>query len=234
MRRLLPLVLALLFATPAAALTLDKIEVACPIGGEKFETVAVMSASTFGMNLDLKPIGATMAPWPLADCPGNGFVFAPEQEFSADEIAAVTSIVASAEYQALRAETPYFRLAHILARLGKPAGEISDALLQATWEVEEDPGRYERYARDLLAKLDLTIAEGGENVITTRILKVEVLRRVGDFAAAGEYVGALLAELPADHELRWVLDFEQTLIGQSDRATHAVSEAPAPEGETPE
>jgi hypothetical protein len=231
MRRLLPFFLALLAASPASALTLDKIQVTCPVGGESFETIAVMSASTFGMNLDLKPIGATMAPWPLADCPGNGFVFSPGQEFTETEIAAIEPIVNSADYQAIHGETPYFRLAHILRKLGKPSGEISDALLQATWEVEEDPARYDRYARDLLAQLELSIAEGGENIITTKILKAEVLRRIGDFAAAATFVSALLAELPVEHELRWVLDFEQKLISQSDRATHAVSEAAPPEAQ---
>ena len=44
-----------------------------------------MSSTTFGAYLDLKVNGATMSPYPLAECPDNGYVFVSEQPPDAAE-----------------------------------------------------------------------------------------------------------------------------------------------------
>ena len=67
-------VLSLAVCTHAHALTTRPVEHTCPIGGEKFTSVMVMSGFSIDMKTDLEPVGMVMAPAPIPVCPSNKFV----------------------------------------------------------------------------------------------------------------------------------------------------------------
>src|SRR5262245_42254341 len=147
---------ACIAAAPAAAtaLTFIEREVACPVGGETFKAHLPASETQFRQQLDLKQTGEIASPWPLARCPGNGFVIYKES-FSGEEIARIAAYVASAEYQAMRAtETNYFLAAALRSRFGDPPATIAMTLLQATWEAQSDEQQYRRYATLALAAFE--------------------------------------------------------------------------------
>jgi hypothetical protein len=214
---------ALLAAVPAQALTADQIEVACPYDGTKFTAVVVMSMSQFGVNLDLKPHGALLAPIPLADCPTDGFVFHAGSPPSAEELEKARPFVFSPEYQAIREETPYFRYAFIAEKVGAPHAAVTYTLIMATWEAEEDPERYARYAAKVLARIDEDIsATADEERETWLMLKGELLRRTSDFDAARTHFEAVLAELAPDAALRPIVEYQLKLIEEQDAVPHEV------------
>jgi hypothetical protein len=90
----------------AQAMTRQTIEMTCPYDGTKFSFNEQASGSTFDKGLDFMPMGAIEIPWPLAVCPTNGFVFI-KRQYEPDELERLRPIVFSAEFQALKDETPY-------------------------------------------------------------------------------------------------------------------------------
>ncbi len=194
-------------------------------------TTVMMSSSTFGIQLDLKPVGATIAPFPMAECPSNGFVFYPGSEISPDLLQTLAAIVTSEEYRALRGETPYFRDAHIAEKLDAHHSAVSQRLLHATWEVDQQPERYGRYAAALLARIDedIAIAEDAEQRELWSMLKGELMRRTKAFEAARAHFEALLPRLAEDSELRPIVAYQLTLIAAGDFAAHPVSNGVSPE-----
>ena len=117
---------------PARATRLGEIEILCPIDGKRFKALTAFSGFQFGAGLDLMPLGPTPAPWPLAKCPGNGFVIYKEK-FSPKETDRLKTIVRSAEYRALtKVHTTYFLAAQLQSTMGEPAYIIANTLLRAT------------------------------------------------------------------------------------------------------
>ncbi|MCL2713266.1 MAG: hypothetical protein FWD68_01370 [Alphaproteobacteria bacterium] len=177
----------LLAAVSAHAHTSETVDMVCPYDGVKFKFEAQTSGTAFFQMLDGMLVGPIESPSPLAVCPTNGFVFFKE-EYSTDELERLRPLIMSAEYQALKGETPYYRAAWIMQRTGSPHPQVSLALLQATWEAgwaevleraakaeQEDQKdaqlgerlvaqgttseRYRRYATELLARLSVDVAD---------------------------------------------------------------------------
>src|SRR5262245_20026034 len=73
-------------STHTAATTFLKVELTCPIGGQKFKATIVTSNTFWGRRLDLKPVAPTPSSVPrlLPVCPENGFVMY-KREFSDEE-----------------------------------------------------------------------------------------------------------------------------------------------------
>ena len=211
----------------ASALIVSSIEIVCPIGGERFEAEAVMSGTSFGQNLDRRSYGATVSPWPLSKCPGNGFVIY-KHDFSTAEINQLTPYVQSVAYQSLQAsETNYYLAAHLMRRSGGSQIDIADALLKATWEVERDD-RYNRYAIDALAAFEDVLADSStelavEEANAYRQIAGELERRLGRFAEASRRFQSLL-EAPGvrGSDLESLVHQEIALIRARDAGTHAV------------
>lgn len=65
---------ALLSATTVNALTIHEADRTCPLCKTEFKAHLAGSGTQFGMRLDLKPLGAIAAPWPVAVCPKCHFV----------------------------------------------------------------------------------------------------------------------------------------------------------------
>jgi len=67
------------------AMTIGEEYFICPIDNQQFKTHANYSGTSFGMRLDMKPLGPIPAPWLLPTCPKCGFPLFKE-EFSNEDI----------------------------------------------------------------------------------------------------------------------------------------------------
>src|ERR1044071_2603328 len=146
-----PMVAALLSVCAAAHAGIPVTqELECPLGGKKFQYRATTTSSTWGSRPDGKPYGSWTFPMPLPVCPDNGLVVF--SEFSPEQIEQLAPLVASEEYQRMRAtESPYY-LAHWLMReLGSPRLLIVSSLLQASWESDANAKRKARYQQEFVA-----------------------------------------------------------------------------------
>lgn len=177
-----------LMRVPSYALTMGVVEYECPLGGGKFEAKVVASYTRFGHRLDMKPLGALVAPIPLAVCPENGFIMY-QEKFSPEEVSKLKPFILSSPYQKLRkGNTPYFLLAKIMEFQKLSPMDIAYAYLQASWEVEEgDRKRYETYLRHTIAALRKVLEQTDKNAdqeFTARFAIVELTRLLGNFSDA--------------------------------------------------
>ena len=127
--------LALLAAlvTGGSARTIQTVTKTCPYDGTTFKFTEEVSGASFDKSLDLMPVGAIKSPSPLAACPTNGFVFF-KHDLTPEEIERLRPLILSKDYQSIKNETPYYRAAWIMERLGERPQKVSGMLLQATWE----------------------------------------------------------------------------------------------------
>lgn len=190
--------LPVLLSQPASALTFREETATCPLDGKTFPYQAVNSYSQFGMQLDLRPVGALVAPIPMPVCEDSGFVIY-RGDFDDDEISAARRLVRTPEYSALRdSETDYFLAAYQADKLGEDAWTVAVLTLRATWEVQDDPEKYRRYATLAMTRLEEAgkdyspTGETGEKWWTLNLLLVNFHRRLGEFDSAAR----LLAGLP--------------------------------------
>lgn len=98
-------VLSLAVCTHANALTTRPVEHTCPIGGEKFTSVMVMSGFSVDMKTDLEPVGMIMAPAPIPVCPSNKFVMF-KDDFTQQELDKYEKVIRSEAYLKQVAERP--------------------------------------------------------------------------------------------------------------------------------
>lgn len=175
-----------LSAPTAHAMTVGEIDVVCPIDGKRFKTITAFSGSQFGMQLDLKPVGPTPAPWPLAKCPGNGFVVY-KKTFSAEELARLRPYVRSEAYRALvPGHTNYFLAAKLQQALNEPPARVAITLLQATSEARDDD-QYRAYATEALAAYEQVLQAPPKDEVdrlTAVLVAGELERRLGRFDLA--------------------------------------------------
>lgn len=190
MRRGMITVLVALAAgsSPALATTSYPEDFTCPIGGERFQAEVIGSYSSWGNRPDGRPYGTL--PWvPLPECPGNGFLLF-QEEFTPQEIAILTPLVDSAEYQAMReAETQHYRAWWLQHALGSAeAAPLAETLLVATWQSDDEPERKARYQRAFVAAADaVRLNDPAWLVLTLRA--VNARRELGDFAGAAALLG---------------------------------------------
>lgn len=201
------------------------VELTCPYDDTKFSFVAQASGTSFGTTLDFRPVGPIVSPDPIGDCPTNGFVFF-EHQFSGDKLERMRPFILSADYQALRAETSYYRAAWIAERTGTAHFDASMLLLQATWQVYEDLPRYQRYATELAARLPDDIKPlTGPKKRWAEFLLGEVLRRLGRLDEARLIFSALVENAEANATEVAIARFQLRLIGANDRQPHLMHEA---------
>jgi len=171
---------------PARATTFRDVEIVCPLDGTVFRATMLNSGLQTGIGLDFKPLGMTPAPWPLAQCPGNGFVIY-KSEFSAYELSRLRVIVRGETYQSmLGQDSPHFLAAHLMAAMHEPPSRIAVMLLRATWEAR---GReqYRTYALAALAayeKLLHTHHGRPHQRLFSSLVAGELERRLGLFEQA--------------------------------------------------
>lgn len=168
----------------------------CPLDGTKWTATLDGSGTSFGQQLDLKPIGPTPAPWRLAVCPTDHFVMF-QDSFSPAELATLRPLITSPAYQALAKDhTEYFLLGKIFEHLGKPRFVIALAYVKASWQVDRDPVRYAEYAGEALRHYEAGLAkpetaddkaseaERQSLRLNAELIAGELERRLGKFDAA--------------------------------------------------
>jgi hypothetical protein len=204
--------LALIFAATdsALALTFFEDEFTCPIGGAKFKSRVVGSYTRFGMRLDLKPVGALIAPIPFPVCPDNGFVMYQEQ-FSDEEIARLTPIVLAIDYQRARQDhTDHYLAAYLRARMGAGNLELANLYLRASWQAEEKPALLSHYRSLALEKFDAYLShenKPGPEWWLAAVVAAELDRLLGHFDAVAARLDKLpINELEAGSNLRRAIE----------------------------
>lgn len=188
----------------AEATTMVTVDRTCPIGGEVYKSFDIASTTQMGMRLDTRPMGpAATIPW--VECPNGFIVYKDEKEFTAAEIATLTSVVASEAYQRLRREhVAAYRVVHLQRALGKSDADVAWLLLKAAWEAE-DLGKaalrqaYLAEAEGALEARAATATAGSDDWWVARIVIAEVERQRSRFPEALAALDALPADqLPAD------------------------------------
>jgi hypothetical protein len=214
------------FLVPVQASTISEEEFICPYDGIKFTAVLQASGSSWGKMLDFRPYGAIEAPWPIASCPTNGFVFL-KSHYDEAELERLKPLVLSADYQALKQEATYYRAAWLKARTGAPSIEVFWTLLQATWQASGEPEKYRRYATELLQRLPPDIAQeaDADRKIALELIRIELLRRTGRFAETEPLLDDLENRVPERSLQSEMLLYQRDLIGQGDIAEHEIPQS---------
>ncbi|GEM_PF-1124833 len=222
---------------PAAAGTPVRVETVCPVDDKKFTWTTTASYSTWGMELDGKPIGSWHFPMTIPQCPDSKFPVY-QEEWTDDQKAAIRALVATPEYAAVRDEASYYLLRFVAERLQPADAEDPVAagwlLLQATWQVRDAPERYARYARELVAAVDAELpALKGEDMDSWwffQLATANVQRQAGDFAGASARLDSLSGETPVEQVAERIALTRQ-LIAAQDRKPTAPPDPDQPGGD---
>lgn len=208
-------------AAPAHAGFPVESEETCPVGGEKFTYTTTGSYSIFGQRPDGKPYGSWLFPLAMPECPSNALVV--YREFKPEEIPALTALIASPEYTALRSETQYFRASWLAARMepGDPH-RAAFLLLQATWEVDEAPETKARYQRAFAEAAGAITPDAAElDSLFLRFRLANARRELGEFDAARAALDSLpLAALDVAVPTDKKVPYEQRREAESRRFLH--------------
>lgn len=117
----------------ANAMRMMKQDFVCPVDQKPFTEYLPISGYAVSSMLDFQQNGMIASPQPLAVCPGNGFVMF-KQDFSADEIAKIRSLVQSPEFQAIRSRNnPWLLAVWEMKQLGQSQRDIASMYLAASW-----------------------------------------------------------------------------------------------------
>jgi hypothetical protein len=191
-----PFAVALSLGPPAAMV--------CPIDGTKFHSRGTRDPETrydcadyrdfpYGRFLDLKSSGATLAPWPIAKCPSNGFVIY-KKKFTLGELARLKRYVLSDEYRSMKdAHANYYLAAKLRAHLGEEPARLRYTLLQATWEAQSR-AQYAKYAAEALEAYKSSLMKpypNAEEWIVDQLVAAELERRLGQFDRAISRIASL-------------------------------------------
>ena len=218
----------MLFPLPGLSHTAREMDFVCPIGGEKFKAVMAMPGTSHGRYLDLKPWGPIAAPWPMAKCPGNGFVLY-QSKFTDDELNSLREFVASSSYrQAKDVHTPYYLSAMLQKHLGASAERMASTLLQATWEA--GPAHYPQYADEALAAFNAFLEKasvGGQGWVNGQLVAGELERRLGRFDEADRRFSMLHAMPDLDARIRAIVEFQRELIAAKNSSPQRMRESVA-------
>jgi len=112
------------------------------------------------------------------------------QKYTAEELALLRGLVAAADYKHLPADTPsYERLARLYEGLERPAFEIGQAYLKASWQVEDQAERNRvllEKSRKWFEKYLANAPNTDKSRLPAQFLRGELLRRVEKFQEAKE------------------------------------------------
>lgn len=205
MQRIVTVLLAAALALPVGATTFVQQDVVCPVGGEKFVGFIVASTTTWGQRPDGRPYGS-MPVVPVIECPGNGMILF-EEEFGEEDVARLTPLVASREYQAMRTvDSPHYRAWWLQKQIGRDPFTLAGSLLVASWDADMQPTlktRYQAALADAVGALAWS-KEQASPWFWLRLRGANALRELGRFDEAAAALAAIDRpdRLPVDEEER--------------------------------
>ena len=177
--------------TGAAAPAPQKMK--CPIGGAAFDYRPAPQPAGIGMRPDGRPYASGVVPPPLPECPDNALVL--YKDYSEEEVAKLTPLVESGEYQGLRKDTQYYRAYWLMKAMGVDSDRYLLALLQASWQAEDRPELRARYLAEFAEESAKVEPRPNDiNWIGMEGRAVDALRELGRFDEAS----ARLAKVPLD------------------------------------
>ncbi len=174
----------------------------CPLGGEKFKSLALGTHSTFGRYFDLKPVSYMNFPPPVPVCPSNGFVMY-KAKFKKEEMRKLKKIILSKEYKALLGKnTSYFLFARVMEKMPNSQKLAKWLYLRASWEAQDcNSDLYKQYATLAIARFDAAIKAEKPEAKETKFWSYNILvsnfyRRLGEFNKAEQRIDLLLNKYP--------------------------------------
>ena len=218
-------VLSLAVCTHAHALTTRPVEHTCPIGGEKFTSVMVMSGFSIDMKTDLEPVGMVMAPAPIPVCPSNKFVMF-KDDFTQQELDKYEKVIRSEAYLKQVAEKASAqRLAGVMLELAgenQNAEQMMSIFLHASWL-----GGHQQDLEKVLHYADLTLKDGSlpaEKRVNTKLVRGEMLRKLSRFDEAKKQFEELTNEptVKTSEYLQKLTELELELTAEKDTYSHPV------------
>ena len=229
--RLTALITALglaLWAPPTTAGTPVRVQIACPVDGVEFSFTDTASFSTWGAELDGKPMGSWTTPMPIPQCPGSNFPVY-RRDFDANDKAKIKVLVETPEYQAIKDEAPYYVLRFVLPKIEPDSEADPDfLLLAATWQARDKPEAYARYVSELVPLMDAKVHEQTAQDTDwwwRKIIVANLLRQVGDFEGATARLDALSGAPPAQTDFGQRVALTRSLIAARDSRPQAVDSA---------
>lgn len=188
-------------------------QMTCPIGGERFEALVTGHYSTRGARPDGRPRSYWYMPLPLPECPSNGLVIF--GDFTPEQIAALTPLIASPDYRRLVAEeSSYYRAQWLATRIGLPEREALWLLLSATWQVKSgngpigqpmpSPTKSRLYQQEFVARVRaLPVDARDPTYIGLYARAANAERELGDYRNAAAMLTRLRAWLANPDPSRW-------------------------------
>lgn len=215
--------------------TVAEIEQVCAVCGTESEHLVVASTNASDLELDGRPLGTAResAYGRALRCPTCGHC-SPCLEFSFEGL---PGLVHSDGYQAILSDRRYpksAREALCAAIVTVCAGYPSDAFrfhMMATWDCDEAGKAKEALECRRLALRDLDELHAqdclvGDEMVDDVLLRVDILRRSGEFGPAKELCSTLLSEghLESEDQRLQVAEFELHLLRSGDASAHAFGE----------
>lgn len=210
------LILFLLSSNSAFSSTISKSVFICPVCDVEFTATLQNSGSAFGKNLDLKPVGAIIIPWPIPQCPDCHFAFY-DDGFTEDEIILLKDYITSPDFTDLdHKDIQYYCLAKEYIFLAYDDETIADTLLQAVWESNNEKIINEAISYYIKLKPE------SDYYFTGLILLVEFNRRIKDFDKALEYCKIVKVQPEYKDYIFKIITLQEELIEKKDSKEHAL------------
>lgn len=186
-------------------------EFTCPIGGERFRQAVTHPHMALASFPDGSHMGDEWVDQQIPECPDNRLPILPDyaasekgsgllayHEYTAEELAALPALLASAEWQALLGQTRTLRAYWLAKQIGRPAFDRFELLLHASWGAEDDAQRrtaLEWQVADLPTLID-ELGSDDERSAFARYHVVNALRELGRFEEALALLEAIESETP--------------------------------------
>lgn len=231
------ILLLMLGGLPVSAHTEYTANLVCPLDHKQFTYTLDGSGTSFTRRLDMKPMGPTPAPWRIGQCPSCGFVLY-KKEYTDSEKVVLLEIVNTVEYRkARKLGSTYYCLAHIYRKLKMPAYDVAWVLLQASWQVESDAGRYATCLTEAITLLDSVVSRdltkesfadttaAPTDAQVAAYLCIELNRLLGKFERAEHYL-AMMRPIggPKASGFNRMVECQRALVAERDKRHRTVDE----------
>ena len=201
----------------------NAVEMTCPIDGSRFKYQPAPPNPSNELFLDMRPATRGGLDWPLAKCPGNGFVLF--DGYTQDKLPTLRPIVQSDAYRAAaNVHSTHYLAAQLMNYSAMPAYDVAWSLVRATWEVSADPAKYSQYAKDALSvyeSLGPTKDIPRRQRVIKEMISGELERRLGQFDDAKKRFSSIRDEAEfTTPVLQRVIQLQLKLIAAKDSGIH--------------